>query len=123
MKTHLPIAIVLLALALTGCKKNDTIDCTIYWQLYTQPKYTNAAQIEHAFQESFFGYYEPVNNNTVRALNTTKSDVRSITIKLASMADKRIDDTTDPALESPVEVRVFINFYNSYIEEIWSKTY
>ena len=57
----------------------------------------------------------------MRARNTTHSDVRSLTVKLATMADAKIHGTADPA--APVEVRVFINYGGSYIEEVWSKNY
>lgn len=123
MKRLLLFFVVVLTLGLNSCKRNDTINCTIYWQLYTQTKYTTFSEIEKAFQDTFFGFYERVNDNTVRATNTTKKDVRSLTLKLADMADKRINDTTDPTEDNPVEVRVFIDFSGSYIEEIWSKTY
>ena len=110
-----------LMLLFVSCKKDDTITCTIYWQLYTPAKYVSADEIEQAFQETYFGYYERVNDNSVRARNTTRSDVRSLTVKLATMADAKIHGTADPA--APVEVRVFIDFAGSYIEEVWSKTY
>ena len=58
----------------------------------------------------------------MRALHTTPRDVRSITLKLASMADALLDGTSDPA-QGPIEVRVFIDFGGSYIDEVWSKTY
>lgn len=123
MKRLLLIIVVATSFMLTGCKRDDTINCTIYWQLYTRTKYTTFQEIEKAFQDTFFGYYERVNDNTVRANNTTKKDVRSLTLKLADMADKRINDTTDPSEENPVEVRLFIDYAGSYIEEIWSKNY
>ena len=112
-----------LMLLFVTCKKDDTITCTIYWQLYTpvSAKYVTPDEIEQAFQETYFGYYERVNDNSVRARNTTRSDVRSLTVKLATMADAKIHGTADPA--APVEVRVFIDFAGSYIEEVWSKTY
>lgn len=119
-KALLAVSLVFL---FVSCKKTDTLTCTIYWQLYTQSpaKYVSADEIEHAFQETYFGYYERVNDNSVRARNTTRSDVRSLTVKLATMADAKIHGTADPA--APVEVRVFIDFASSYIEEVWSKTY
>ena len=114
--------VAVVAFASSGCQKRDTIDCTIYWQTYTQQKHPSLSTIESAFRSTFFDYYQRVNDNTVRALNTTKSDVRSLTIKLASMADALIDQQPDTAQE-PVEVRVFIDFAGSYTEEVWSKNY
>lgn len=122
MKRTLWILIAAAVLTLTGCKKDDTINCTVYWQLYAPHKYLSVTDIEQAFQQTFFGYYDRVNDNTVRAMHTTPRDVRSITLKLASMADALLDGTTDPA-EGPIEVRVFIDFAGSYIDEVWSKTY
>lgn len=122
MKRTLWILIAAAVLSLTGCKKDDTINCTVYWQLYAPHKYLSVTDIEQAFQQTFFGYYDRVNDNTVRAMHTTPRDVRSITLKLASMADALLDGTTDPA-EGPIEVRVFIDFAGSYIDEVWSKTY
>ena len=124
MKRTLWILIALSLVTLVGCKKDDTIDCTVYWQLYAPvaEKHLTVTDIERAFQQTFFGYYERVNDNTVRALHTTPRDVRSITLKLASMADALLDGTTDPA-QGPIEVRVFIDFGGSYIDEVWSKTY
>lgn len=122
MKRTLWLLIAAAVLSLTGCKKDDTINCTVYWQLYAPHKYLTVTDIEQAFQQTFFGYYDRVNDNTVRAMHTTPRDVRSITLKLASMADALLDGTTDPA-EGPIEVRVFIDFAGSYIDEVWSKTY
>ena len=111
-------------LLLNGCgKKEETMNCTITWQLYHQPKHITESDIERAFQETFFGFYEKVNDNTVLARNTTKKDVRSLTLKLASMADSRITETLDPENSEKVEVKVFINYADSYVEEIWSKSY
>ncbi len=121
MKPRLFLLLLLVVLSAASCRKTDTIDCTIYWQLYTPAKYVSADEIEQAFQQTFFGFYERVNDNTVRARNTTRSDVRSLTVKLSTMADAKIHDTADPA--DPVEVRVFIDFGGSYIEEVWSKNY
>jgi hypothetical protein len=121
MKHPLPLFLLLLLLTPSSCQKPDTINCTIYWQLYTPAKYITADEIEQAFQQTFFDFYERVNDNTVRARNTTRADVRSLTLKLATMADAKIHDTADPA--APVEVRVFINYGGSNIEEVWSKNY
>lgn len=121
MKHPLPLFLLLLLLTPSSCQKPDTINCTIYWQLYTPAKYITADEIEQAFQQTFFDFYERVNDNTVRARNTTRADVRSLTLKLATMADAKIYDTADPA--APVEVRVFINYGGSDIEEVWSKNY
>ena len=124
MKQSLLLLCLLAALSISGCKKTDTIDCTIYWQLYNQPKSVTLSDIEGAFQSTFFGYYELVNDNTVRARNTTKNDVRSLSVKLASMADALIDDRHGQSEQTlPIEVRVYIDFNGSYIEEVWSKTY
>lgn len=125
MKIRYILPLILLAfMALNGCgKKEDTLNCTISWQLYHQPKYMEENDIEQAFQEVFFSYYSKVNDNTVLARNTTRNDVRSLTLKLATMADSRITEPLDPANHEQIEVKVFINFENKYIEEIWSKTY
>lgn len=121
MKPRLFLLLLIAVMSAASCRKTDTIDCTIYWQLYTPAKHVTADEIEQAFQQTFFGYYPRVNDNTVRARNTTHSDVRSLTVKLATMADAKIHGTADPA--APVEVRVFINYGGSYIEEVWSKNY
>lgn len=123
MKRLLPILLLFAILATSSCQKTDTINCTIYWQLYTQAKYITYDNIQQAFQETFFGYYPRLNDNTVRADNTTRNDVRSLARKLASMADSKLNGTTDPADNNPIEVRLFINYNNSYTEEVWSKTY
>ena len=109
---------------LWGCSKgDDTMDCKIYWQLYHTPKYLEETEIEQAYRETFYGFYERVNDNTVIARNTTTRDVRSLTLKLASMADQKLEGTTDPRLEYGVEIRVYIDFKGKFVEEIWSKTY
>lgn len=124
MKKATLLIILASVLCLNSCsKKEETLNCTITWQLYLQPKYVTADEIEQAFQETFFGFYEKVNDNTVLARNTTKQDVRSLTLKLASMADSRITETLDPENDEKVEVKVFINYADSYVEEIWSKSY
>lgn len=123
MKRLLPILFLFAILATSSCQKTDTINCTIYWQLYTQTKYITYDNIQQAFQETFFGYYPRLNDNTVRADNTTRNDVRSLARKLASMADSKLNGTTNPADNNPIEVRLFINYNNSYTEEVWSKTY
>ena len=110
---------------LMGCSRqdDDTMDCKITWQLYHTPKYLEETEIEQVFRSTFYGFYEPLNDNTVIARSTTTYDVRSITRKLASMADKKLEGTTDPSLDYRVEVRVFIDFAGKYVEEVWSKTY
>lgn len=114
---------VLIATIFGSCsKKPETINCKIYWQLYNRPKYVGETEIENAFKETFFGFYEKVNDNTVMARNTTRSDVRSLTLKLASMADDKIDQPLDPEANKTIEVKVFID-YGTYIEEAWSKEY
>lgn len=123
MKRLLPILFLFAILSTSSCQKTDTINCTIYWQLYTQAKYITYDNIQQAFQETFFGYYPRLNDNTVRADNTTRNDVRSLARKLASMADSKLNGTTNPADNNPIEVRLFINYNNSYTEEVWSKTY
>lgn len=122
MKRLLWILIAVLAISLSSCKKDDTINCTIYWQLYTQEKHPAPSDIEKAFQQTFFGYYERVNDNTVRANKTTQRDVRSLTVKLSNMADALINDA-DQTSSQPTEVKVLIDFAGSYIEEVWSKNY
>lgn len=124
MKRAILFAMLACVLCLNGCsKKEEKLNCTITWQLYHQPKYVTESDIERAFQETFFGFYEKVNDNTALARNTTKKDVRSLTLKLALMADSRITETLDPENGEKVEVKVFVNYANSYIEEIWSKSY
>lgn len=98
------------------------MDYQIFWQIYHMPKYLEENEIEQTFQTTFYNFYEPVNDNTVLARNTTPDDVRSLTLKLASMADEKLTDTTDPQLEYYTEVRVYIDF-KTYIEEVWSKIY
>ena len=118
--------LILLAVGcLVGCSKkdDDKIDCKIYWQLYHLPKYLGENDIEKAFQDTFFEFYEKVNDNTVIARNTTIADVRSLTLKLASMADNKITDIIDPSLDYHVEMRIFIDFNGSYVDEVWSKSY
>lgn len=126
MKQRLLFLLVgLLALTLTtSCqKKDDTITCTVYWQLYQQPKHTTPEAIERAFQHSFFGFWHKVNDNTVRVEHTTPGDVRSLTRRLAQLADNTITEKLDPELGYQVEVKVFIDFNGSYVEEVWSKVY
>lgn len=120
----LTLAVCLFAASiLGGCsKKPETMNCKIYWQLYHHPKHVTESDIETAFQETFFGFYEKVNDNTVMARNTTRSDVRSLTLKLATMADAKIKEPVDPDLHKSIEVRVFIDF-GTYVEEVWSKDY
>lgn len=119
----------LLTLLAVGClwgctsKDDDTMDCKIYWQLYHTPKYLDETDIEKAYRETFHGFYERVNDNTAMARNTTIHDVRSLTLKLASMADKKLEGSTDPRLEYGVEMRVYIDFAGKYVEEVWNKTY
>ena len=110
---------------LGGCSSHDDdlIDCQIYWQLYHTPKHLEETEIEKTFRDTFYGFYEPLNENTVIARNTTTHDVRSLTRKLASMADAKLDGTTDPQLDYRVEVRVYVNFDGKYVEEVWSKMY
>lgn len=122
MKKIFPL--LLLLCCLTGCTKSDgTMDCTISWQLYHRPKYLEDSQIEKAFQDTFFAFYDRVNDNTAIARNTTRDDVRSLTLQLANMADDKISGTLDPSRNEQVEVVVIINFAGSYTEEVWSKSY
>ena len=116
---------LLIACCFVGCSGKDdgTMDCKIYWQLYHTPKHLEETEIEQAFMTTFFGFYERVNDNTVIARNTTTRDVRSLTLKLASMADDLLEGTTDPQLDYRVEVRIYIDFAGKYVEEVWSKTY
>ena len=122
MKHLLPLLLLtLLLLTTSSCQKTDTINCTITWQTYTHAKHITADQIQKAFQQTFFGYYPPLNDNTVRASNTTRREVRSLTMKLISMADALIEGEPNPEGQQ-IEIRVFIN-YGTTIEEIWSKDY
>lgn len=120
-RSPLLIPILLLVLLTTSCRKDDTINCTITWQTYTHTKQITADQIQKAFQQTFFGYYPPLNDNTVIARKTTRREVRSLTMKLISMADALIDGDPNPEGQQ-IEIKVFIN-YGSTIEEIWSKDY
>lgn len=119
----LTIAICLLAASIFGCcaPEEETINCHIYWQTYTQTKNTTLSDIESAYQKAFFSFYEKYNDNTVIARGTTSNNVRSITRQLCTMADKDITQPLDTNI-SQVEVRVFIQF-PTYIEEAWSKIY
>ena len=119
------ILILLAVCCLCGCSNKDdnTMDCKIYWQLYHTPKHLEETEIEQAFRTTFYSFYERVNDNTVIARSTTIQNVRSLTRKLASMADAKLNGTTDPQLDYRVEVRVYINFNDKYVEEVWSKTY
>ena len=120
------VFLTLLAICcLTGCSRqdDDTMDCKIYWQLYHAPKHLEETEIEQAYRSTFFNFYERVNDNTVIARNTTTYDVRSLTRKLASMADDKLSGTTDPELDYRVEVRVYIDYAGKYVEEVWNKTY
>ncbi len=123
MKKMIFLFIAAATLTLCGCNKKETITCTILWQLQTQAQPETYAPIEKAFQDTFFGYYQRLNDNTVRAENTTQSDVRSLTLKLSSMADQKITPDSLPPDHPPIQISVFINFHNSYTEEVWSKTY
>ena len=99
------------------------MDCKIFWQLRHSPKHLEETEIEQAYRTTFYNYYERVNDNTVIARNTTMQDVRSLTMKLASMADAKLEGTTDPGLEYRMEMCVYIDFAGKYVEEVWSKTY
>lgn len=103
-------------------KSDDSVNCKIFWQIYNRPKYAQQGDIEKAFQDTFFGYYEKVNDNTVKARGTSAADVRSVTRQLCSMADAKIVGPVDPDLNQEIEVRVFIEF-DSHVEETWSKNY
>ena len=115
----------LVCAGLWGCnsKDDDTMDCKISWQLYNSPKYLEDTDIERAYRETFCGFYPRLNDNTVIARQTTTQDVRSLTRKLASMADAKLTGTTDPELDYRLEMRVYIDFAGKYVEEVWSKTY
>lgn len=118
------IACALLGTLMTACQKNDgRMDCTIYWQLYHTPKHLSDADIEQAYSETFYGFWDRVNDNSVIAREVTQSDVRSLTLKLCSMADAKIKEQRDPSATDNAEMRVFINFAGKYVEEIWSRTY
>jgi len=126
------------ALAFSSCRNDDRIDCTITWQLYYSDSLSKAITpeiIQNTFYETFTSFYQPLNDNTVRASSTTKSDVRSLTLKLASMADAKLIDIASGHRDADlygcgydnkaasVEVRVFIDYGGSYSEEVWSKSY
>jgi hypothetical protein len=53
----------------------------------------------------------------------SRSDVRSLALRLSQIADDKITENLDPNLGYDVTVKVIICFDNSYEEEIWSKTY
>lgn len=116
---------LLLAVCMWSCssKKEDTLDCKIYWQLYHTPKYLEETEIEKAYQETFYGFYTRLNDNTVIARNTNVRDVRSLTLKLASMAHQKLEGRIDPRLDYQVELRVYIDFAGKYVEEVWNQSY
>lgn len=119
------LLLMLATICFCSCSKDkdDTLNCKIYWQLYHIPKYVEENDIEKTFQDVFYGFYERVNDNTVIARNTTRQDVKSLTLKLASMADEKINGSAPPALDYYIEVRVFIDYNGSSVEEVWSKCY
>jgi hypothetical protein len=119
------IIALLVAGCLCGCsnKEEELMDCKVFWQLHHTPKHLEETEIEQAYRSTFCNYYERVNDNTVIARNTNTHDVRSLTLKLASMADKKLEGTTDPQLDYRVEVCVYIDFAGKYVEEVWSKLY
>ncbi len=108
-----------------GCqKKDDTVDCTIYWQLYQREKYATTESIERAFHDTFTAFWkDSPTENSVRVTDISRSDVRSLTLKLAQMADEKITETLDPALGYTVLVKVFIEYDAEYVEEVWEKRY
>ena len=59
MKRTLWILIALSLLTLVGCKEDDTIDCTGYWQLYAPltDEHLTGTDIERALQQTSFGDY------------------------------------------------------------------
>ena len=116
---------LLIACCFVGCSNKDDnlMDCKVFWQIYHTPKYLEESEIEHAYSTTFFGFFQRINNNTVIARQTTQQDVRSLTLKLASMADEKLEGTLDPALDYQVEVRVYINYGGKYVEEVWNKSY
>lgn len=120
----LSLALCLISCAIMcGCAKHDELQTfEIYWQVYHQPKYIAPSDIESVFQETFFGFYKKVNDNTVRAQESSRSEVRSKTLQLCNMANAKIDQPLDPSLNEKIEVRVFINF-GTYVEELWSNEY
>lgn len=120
-----PLFLAFALLALTAsCEKRPLLyDCTVYWQLYLLPKHASAEAIEKTFQETFFGFWKKLNDNTVLVEQTTHDDVRSLTLRLAQLADSKVADSAGPASDLPVEVRVFINYGGSREEMVWKKTY
>lgn len=116
---------MLALMMVSGCqKRDDKVNCTVSWHMYMNQKYATPESIEKAFHDTFTAYW--VNSptyNSVRVTDISRSDVRSLTLKLCSMADKKITEELDPSLGYDVTVKVIINFNNAYEEEIWDKTY
>lgn len=111
-------------LAFCACNKDDgKMDCTIYWQLYHTPKYLTDDTLEQIYKETFYGFWTPLNDNSVIAREVTQKDVRSLTLKLCTMANNKITESRDPQEIDNVEMRVYIDFAGKYIEEVWNKTY
>lgn len=120
------LTIGILALLLTtGCqKREDTVNCKVFWQLYQEQKYFTPESIEKAFHDTFTAFWKnSPTYNSVTVNDISRSDVRSLTLKLSQMADQKVTEELDPTLEYDVRVKVFIDFNGSYIEEIWDKTY
>ena len=120
----LTIGIVALLLT-TGCQeREDTVNCKVFWQLYQEQKYSTPESIEKAFHDTFTDFWKnSPTYNSVTVNDISRSDVRSLTLKLSQMADQKVTEELDPTLEYDVRVKVFIDFNGSYIEEIWDKTY
>lgn len=120
----LVIGVVALVLVL-GCRESEErVDCIVSWHMYRGVKYTSLDEIEQIFHNTFTSFWQDSPSyNTVRVTDIGRSDVCSIALRLAQMADGEVEQGLDPATSYDVTVKVFVNFDNSYEEEIWSKTY
>jgi|GEM_PF-1550441 len=119
------LVVGMVALTLVGCKKNeDTVDCVVSWNLYMVTKHTTPEVIENTFRSTFTNFWNNApTDNSVRVTDISRSDVRSLALRLSQIADDKITENLDPNLGYDVTVKVIICFDNSYEEEIWSKTY
>lgn len=120
----LTVAVAALMLV-SGCQKSsDKVDCIVSWHLYKAQKHASIEEVEQVFHDTFTGFWQDgPSYNTVRVTDIDCSEVRSLTLKLAQMADEKVVEELVPDLGCDVTVRVFIDFDNSYEEEVWGKTY